>query len=112
MFLGEPEVGGETCFPMAAPFDAVKQRLEEAHARGTLSQCAWRDGKGMAVQPKKGDAILFFSFRQDSDGKFTQQDPASTHASCPTRGGTKWTATKVGFCVPKSSFFLKFFFVE
>ena len=50
---------------------------------------------------------LCFTYR-----KFTQQDPASTHASCPTRGGTKWTATKVGFCVPKSSFFLKFFFVE
>ena len=31
MFLGEPEVGGETCFPMAAPFDAVKQRYVFSH---------------------------------------------------------------------------------
>ena len=43
----------------------------------------------MAVKPRRGDAVLFFSF--DEAGR---SDHASTHASCPTLGGTKWTATK------------------
>jgi prolyl 4-hydroxylase len=43
----------------------------------------------MAVQPKVGDAILFFSFQKGGGS-----DAASMHASCPTLGGTKWTATK------------------
>ncbi len=94
MFLKEPDVGGETCFPMATPFEGVKQRLKKAHDMNILSECAWRSGKGMAVQPRKGDAILFFSFRKDKDGVFAISDPQSTHASCPTFGGTKWTATK------------------
>lgn len=41
------------------------------------------------MKPKRGDAVLFFSFKRHGGS-----DLASTHASCPTVGGVKWTATK------------------
>ena len=95
MFLREPSAGGETSFPTATPRASVKARAERAFANGELSACAWRDGRGMAVRPRQGDAVLFFSFSQNEEsGAFERADPASTHASCPTSGGTKWTATK------------------
>ena len=89
MFLHEPEEGGETSFPMAKPSEAHAARLRAARESGTLGDCAWRDGRGMAVTPRLGDAILFFSFARDG-----RSDPASMHASCPTVRGVKWTATK------------------
>ena len=95
MFLREPTKGGETSFPMATPRAATRERNRIAFDKNELSKCAWRDGRGMAVQPRKGDAVLFFSFhRNEETSKFERQDPASTHASCPTSGGVKWTATK------------------
>ena len=89
MFLHEPDVGGETSFPAARPSVETRTRLRELRDDGELSDCAWREGRGMAVKPRRGDAVLFFSF--DEAGR---SDHASTHASCPTLGGTKWTATK------------------
>lgn len=89
MFLHEPDLGGETSFPGARPTVETKARLRELHGDGKLSDCAWREGRGMAVKPRRGDAVLFFSF--DEAGR---TDHASMHASCPTLGGTKWTATK------------------
>ena len=95
MFLREPDAGGETSFPMAAPRARARERAARAFADGELSACAWRDGRGMAVRPRRGDAVLFFSFDQNAEtGAFERADPASTHASCPTSGGEKWTATK------------------
>jgi len=95
MFLREPTEGGETSFPMATPRAATRERSRIAFENDELSKCAWRDGQGMAVQPRKGDAVLFFSFvRNEETGAFERQDPTSTHASCPTSGGEKWTATK------------------
>ena len=80
---------------MATPRAATRERNRIAFDKNELSKCAWRDGRGMAVQPRKGDAVLFFSFhRNEETSKFERQDPASTHASCPTSGGVKWTATK------------------
>ena len=79
MFLQEPESGGETSFPHGKPLPAVKERLRGQ--QGQLSDCGWRDGRGMAVRPKVGDAILFFSFKKDGN-----VDPGSMHASCPTLG--------------------------
>ena len=37
---------------------------------------------GSAVKPRRGDAVLFFSFKKNGGS-----DIASTHASCPTVGG-------------------------
>ena len=85
MFLHEPDVGGETSFPAARP-SVGTGRVFELRDDGELSDCAWREGR-VAVKPRRGDAVLFFSF--DEAGR---SDHASTHASCPTLGGTKWTA--------------------
>ena len=71
MFLREPTKGGETSFPMATPRAATRERNRIAFDKNELSKCAWRDGRGMAVQPRKGDAVLFFSFhRNEETSKF------------------------------------------
>ena len=43
----------------------------------------------MAVRPRQGDALLFFSL--DLEQKL---DTASLHAGCPVIRGVKWSATK------------------
>ena len=43
----------------------------------------------MAVKPKKGDALLFYSLKPSG-----QVDPKSLHAGCPVISGDKWSATK------------------
>jgi len=86
MFLHEPTEGGETSFVLGNPLGKVKERIERT--KDQFSDCGYRSGKGFAVKPKVGDAILFFSF---SEAGIT--DNNSMHASCPTLGGTKWTAT-------------------
>ena len=87
--------GGRDEFSDGHARAATRERNRIAFDKNELSKCAWRDGRGMAVQPRKGDAVLFFSFhRNEETSKFERQDPASTHASCPTSGGVKWTATK------------------
>lgn len=43
----------------------------------------------MAIHPKKGDGLLFWSITPE--GKI---DPQSMHAGCPVIKGIKWTATK------------------
>ena len=48
------EEGGETAFPHGRWLD------EEAQAAPPYSECA---SKGVAVKPRKGDAILFFSLK-------------------------------------------------
>ena len=83
MFLREPDSGGETSFPYGNPFPATKQRM--AAVQSELSSCGWRDGRGMSVKPRVGDAILFFSFTKNGDS-----DPASMHASCPTLGKERY----------------------
>lgn len=43
----------------------------------------------LAVKPKKGDAVLFFSLHINGT-----TDPASLHGSCPVIEGEKWSAPK------------------
>ena len=78
----EVEEGGETAMPLAHPIDEGSQHLENP------SKCAARGG--IAVRPRKGDALLMWDM--GLDGK--TEDRATLHASCPTLKGTKWTATK------------------
>jgi prolyl 4-hydroxylase len=87
MFLREPESGGETNFPDAKPFPKVKQAF--LANKNQFSECAWNNGVGFSVKPRRGDAILFFSFHINGT-----VDTLSTHGSCPTLQGTKYTATK------------------
>jgi hypothetical protein len=84
VYLTEPEEGGETAFPKTVPddwADASQRAYEE-----NFSDCA----KGhVAVKPKKGDALLFYSLKPD--GKTT--DDNSMHTGCPLLKGVKYTAT-------------------
>ena len=87
MFLREPTSGGETSFPQGTPLPETKAAF--LANKDKLSECGWNGGNGFSVIPKKGEAVLFFSFHINGTN-----DPFANHASCPTLGGTKYTATK------------------
>jgi prolyl 4-hydroxylase len=76
MYLSTPEEGGETVFPYAE---------KKVEGEG-WSECA---KKGLAVKATKGSALLFYSLKPSGE-----EDPASTHGSCPTLAGEKWSATR------------------
>ncbi|KAJ0979688.1 hypothetical protein J5N97_015162 [Dioscorea zingiberensis] len=82
MYLTDVVKGGETVFPSA----------EETSRRGVniqdedLSDCGRH---GIAVKPRRGDALLFFSLHPDAT-----TDQSSLHAGCPVIEGEKWSATK------------------
>ncbi|CAM0954923.1 unnamed protein product [Alopecurus aequalis] len=80
LYLTDVAEGGETVFPLAKE----RMRLHDKHA--TLSECAQN---GMAVKPRKGDALLFFNLRPDA-----ATDPSSLHGGCAVIKGEKWSATK------------------
>jgi len=63
-YLGAPDEGGETVFPMA-------------------------NKKNLKVQPKVGDAVLFFDMTPFAEG-----DPKSLHGSDPVIKGVKYAMTK------------------
>jgi prolyl 4-hydroxylase len=76
MYLATPEEGGETVFPYA----------DKKVSGPGWSDCAL---KGLAVKAIKGNAIMFYGLKPDGS-----DDPSSTHGSCPTLKGEKWSATK------------------
>lgn len=78
-----PGSGGETSLPFAEPIDAELQSPGEL-----ASDCARR--MGIYVEPRAGDALLFWNLGVDG----VTPDKANFHASCPTFNGTKWTSTK------------------
>ncbi|XP_054787497.1 probable prolyl 4-hydroxylase 4 [Prosopis cineraria] len=82
MYLSDVTEGGETVFPNAE--DPPRHRSSES--REDLSECA---KKGIAVKPRKGDALLFFSLHPNAT-----PDTRSLHAGCPVIEGEKWSATK------------------
>ncbi|KAH0733056.1 hypothetical protein KY285_001552 [Solanum tuberosum] len=82
MYLSDVEKGGETAFPEAE----VSTRRRSMAADNSLSECA---KKGIAVKPRKGDALLFFSLHPNA-----VPDPMSLHGGCPVIEGEKWSATK------------------
>ncbi|KAE8698218.1 Prolyl 4-hydroxylase 2 [Hibiscus syriacus] len=81
MYLTNVTKGGETVFP-----EAEESPLHTTPAKDDLSDCA---KKGIAVKPKRGDALLFFSLYPNAI-----PDPSSLHAGCPVIEGEKWSATK------------------
>jgi len=80
MYLSDVEEGGETVFPNA---DLDEDQVAHPHR---YSECGMR---GLAVKPRKGDALLFFSLKTTGE-----LDAKSLHAGCPVISGTKWSATK------------------
>lgn len=82
MYLSDVAKGGETAFPSA---QVHPHRGEPLDTEG-LSECGQ---KGIAVKPRKGDALLFFSLHPDAT-----TDQSSLHGGCPVIEGEKWSATK------------------
>ncbi|VAI63561.1 unnamed protein product [Triticum turgidum subsp. durum] len=80
MYLSDVEEGGETIFPDANVNSSSLPWYNE------LSECA---RKGLAVKPKMGDALLFWSMKPDAT-----LDPLSLHGGCPVIKGNKWSSTK------------------
>jgi len=82
MYLSDVEEGGETAFPEGSVW-ADPSMATKAATMG-FSDCA----KGhVAARPKKGDAVLFYSFFPNKT-----MDPASMHTGCPVIKGIKWAA--------------------
>ncbi|XP_031487977.1 probable prolyl 4-hydroxylase 4 [Nymphaea colorata] len=75
MYLSTVTTGGETFFPNAKVFDQYDP----------LSNCS---STGLAVKPRKGDALLFFNLNLDES-----PDETSRHGSCRVVEGEKWVAT-------------------
>ncbi|XP_010279264.1 PREDICTED: probable prolyl 4-hydroxylase 4 [Nelumbo nucifera] len=82
MYLTDVTKGGETVFPTAEE----SPRRRSPTVNDDLSECA---KKGIAVKPRRGDALLFFSLHPDAT-----PDQSSLHAGCPVIEGEKWSATK------------------
>ncbi|XP_023006272.1 probable prolyl 4-hydroxylase 4 [Cucurbita maxima] len=82
MYLSNVTKGGETVFPLAEK--SPRRRASETDE--DLSECA---RQGIAVKPKKGDALLFFSLEPNAI-----PDTNSLHGGCPVLEGEKWSATK------------------
>ncbi|KAF8022654.1 hypothetical protein BT93_F0234 [Corymbia citriodora subsp. variegata] len=80
MYLSDVEEGGETVFP------AAKGNYSSVPWWDQLSECG---KQGLAVKPKMGDALLFWSMRPDAT-----LDPSSLHGGCPVINGNKWSSTK------------------
>lgn len=78
MYLSDVEHGGETVFPNSQRDPTIKDE--------TWSDCG---KQGIAVKPRKGNALLFFSMKPE--GVF---DATSLHSGCPVLKGEKWSATK------------------
>ncbi|XP_010524775.1 PREDICTED: probable prolyl 4-hydroxylase 4 [Tarenaya hassleriana] len=83
MYLSNVTKGGETVFPDA---EEPHHRKLSDYNKEDLSDCA---KKGIAVKPKKGDALLFFNLHLDA-----VPDAMSLHGGCPVVEGEKWSATK------------------
>ncbi|XP_018498114.1 probable prolyl 4-hydroxylase 3 isoform X2 [Pyrus x bretschneideri] len=80
MYLSDVEQGGETVFPTA------KGSISSVPWWNELSECG---KQGLAVKPKMGDALLFWSMTPDAT-----LDPSSLHGACPVIRGNKWSCTK------------------
>ncbi|KAF8069685.1 P4H3 [Scenedesmus sp. PABB004] len=83
----EPGAGGGARLALRGrAADAPRRRCRAPRGAGA---CA-ANGSGLAVVPRRGDALLFWDMHVDGRAV----DRSSLHASCPTLKGTKWTATK------------------
>ncbi|EPS58495.1 hypothetical protein M569_16319, partial [Genlisea aurea] len=83
MYLSDVKKGGETVFPSAEKSPHI---IEPIPVDGNASECGRR---GVAVKPRKGDALLFFSLHPNATA-----DVKSVHSGCPVVEGEKWSATK------------------
>eukprot|EP01026_Neomeris_dumetosa_P051089 TRINITY_DN448_c0_g2_i2.p1 TRINITY_DN448_c0_g2~~TRINITY_DN448_c0_g2_i2.p1 ORF type:complete len:438 (-),score=29.18 TRINITY_DN448_c0_g2_i2:167-1396(-) len=83
IYLTDVEEGGETAFPLSNDWADPKRGEEQNQL---FSECAQNL---LAVKPRKGDALLFFSTKPDG----VSSDDLAMHTGCPVVKGIKWTAT-------------------
>lgn len=98
IYLSDVEMGGHTLFPYAKNYtkpetsqehkdevERLKQELfpNKPDMHSFVDECETK----MSVQPKVGDAVLFYSTNRN--GKL---DIAATHGACPVLKGEKWGA--------------------
>ena len=83
-YLADTERGGETIFP-----EAKKPRHFDDPDGGVHEWSACASRRGVPVQSKRGDAVLFWSLTDAY-----ALDPGSLHGACPVLAGSKWTAVK------------------
>jgi len=95
-YLSEPELGGETLFPLKAEGSqactAVMHEGPDGIASFGIKSCCESEKvpDGMVrVSPRRGRVVLFYS--HDLDGRV---NPLSEHAACPVRAGKKWIAQR------------------
>jgi len=95
VYLEAPAEGGETIFPMVHVNTTIRKKHLLSHtATQEMAMNMWRDGicdkaaRGesdvLAVKPKKGAAILFYTLQPDGN-----LDRHSVHGSCPVLKGQK-----------------------
>jgi len=90
VYLSDVEEGGQTVFPKADRLGGPAEVPE--HARQLFPKKSWESDMvelcytRLSVQPKKGNAILFYS---QQGGRV---DPMAQHGGCPVLNGTKWAA--------------------
>jgi hypothetical protein len=88
-YLNDVESGGETVFPRGTPppsFAAEPARP----ARPDMPECE----VGLAVRPKLGNSVIFYSRRGDME-----IDNTSQHGGCPPISGEKWGANSFSWNV-------------
>lgn len=88
-YLNDVESGGETVFPhgiMPPSFANEPPRP----ARPDMPECE----RGLSVQPKKGNSVIFYSRHGDMS-----TDPKSQHGGCPPISGEKWGANSFSWNV-------------
>eukprot|EP00928_Gymnodinium_smaydae_P037237 TRINITY_DN25880_c0_g5_i1.p1 TRINITY_DN25880_c0_g5~~TRINITY_DN25880_c0_g5_i1.p1 ORF type:complete len:628 (+),score=77.24 TRINITY_DN25880_c0_g5_i1:55-1884(+) len=101
MYCSSPAEGGQTVFPLAKghseaaftpTWDDRKSELSLLAEKSNMSQ-DWEFKmvetchSKLAVRPKKGDGVIFYS--QNVDGTL---DSFSQHGGCPVLEGVKWSA--------------------
>ena len=74
-----------TCESACAGKNSGNETVGKTFFDDFLRECG--DGDGLAVYPKKGDALLFYSQTPDA-----HLDPQSFHGGCPIIKGDKWGA--------------------
>eukprot|EP01065_Artemidia_motanka_P041334 TRINITY_DN5343_c0_g1_i4.p1 TRINITY_DN5343_c0_g1~~TRINITY_DN5343_c0_g1_i4.p1 ORF type:complete len:492 (+),score=73.32 TRINITY_DN5343_c0_g1_i4:68-1477(+) len=103
-YLGEPEEGGETVFPLVPanssgrPHSGRVPRTDDDGSGADLSVdafsrlCRGEMPEGaqppLRVRARKGDALLFYTLATDG----VSVSPYSLHGSCPVLKGTKWVS--------------------
>ncbi|KAF0700034.1 Aste57867_9420 [Aphanomyces stellatus] len=91
LYLNDVASGGATVFPVA-PTTKSATPTEQHYPYSGMPECT----SGMAVRPKKGSGVLFYSKLPSGEN-----DPKSVHGGCPPgEGHTKWGSNVFMWNIP------------